>query len=256
MRMLLGISPVTSGEYRIYGKVVGKPETRERIGVVPQTDNLDPDFTVMENLLVYASYFSIKKEVALARARNLLEFCRLQGREESAVSQLSGGMRRRLMIARALINDPDLLVLDEPTTGLDPQARHLIWQRLNALIREGKTLILTTHYMEEAMQLCHEILILDRGNIVDQGTPKDLIRRHVEPEVVELRGIRQASLVYSLFQGVNARIESVGDGWFCYLEDARLAIDRLKHRQDLFFLHRPTNLEDVFLKLTGRDLRD
>jgi lipooligosaccharide transport system ATP-binding protein len=256
IRMLLGMSPVTSGDYLLFGEPAGGASQRARIGVVPQGDNLDPDFTVRENLLVYASYFGIGSRIAGERMRELLAFAELSERGESMVGTLSGGMRRRLMIARALINDPDLVILDEPTTGLDPQTRHLIWQRLRRLRSGGKTLILTTHYMEEAEQLCDELIILDQGVILEQGRPRQLVLRHVEAEVVEIRGEVSRTDVMGLSSGLDVRKEHVGDTWFCYANDARPLLARCRERKDLEYIHRPGNLEDVFLRLTGRDLRE
>jgi len=167
-----------------------------------------------------------------------------------------GGMRRRLMIARALVNNPELVVLDEPTTGLDPQARHLIWQRLRSLKAKGTTLILTTHYMEEAAELCDELMVLDHGKILDKGTPRELILRHVEPEVVAIRGLEHVDEMTQLTKGLDVRFEQVGDTWFCYMHDARELVARCAGHEQLIFIHRPATLEDVFLKLTGRDLRE
>jgi lipooligosaccharide transport system ATP-binding protein len=175
IRMLLGLSPVTGGDYRLFGEPVSNASIHSRVGVVPQQDNLDPDFSIRLNLQVYGGYFSISAADAKPRIEELLEFAALASRGNDQVSSLSGGMRRRLMIARALINNPDLILLDEPTTGLDPQARHLIWQRLRSLKSHGKTLILTTHYMEEAAELCDELIVLDRGIILARGAPRDLI---------------------------------------------------------------------------------
>jgi len=256
MRMLLGMSPVSSGEYLLFGQPAGGSELRRRIGVVPQMDNLDPDFSVRENLFVYASFFGIARHQVAGRIDELLDFAELSARADNPVSDLSGGMRRRLMIARALVNDPDLIVLDEPTTGLDPQARHLIWQRLRALKRQGKTMMLTTHYMEEAAQLCDDLIVLDAGRILVRGAPGELIRQQVEAEVVELHGELADSEVEKLVTGLDVRAEHIGDLWFCYAADARPLLERCTATPDLSYLHRPANLEDVFLRLTGRDLRE
>jgi len=255
MRMLVGMSPVTSGEYTLFGEPVSNTSLQHRLGVVPQQDNLDPDFSVLNNLIVYANYFGISKAEAASRGAQLLEFASLASRADDAVTSLSGGMRRRLMIARALVNNPDLVVLDEPTTGLDPQARHLIWQRLRSLKTKGTTLILTTHYMEEAAELCDELMVLDQGRILDRGTPRALIQRHVEPEVVTIRGLDHEEEIKQLTKGLDARFEQVGDTWFCYMLDARELVARCAGHEQLIFIHRPATLEDVFLKLTGRDLR-
>ena len=256
IRMLLGLSPVGGGDYRLFDEPVGDTALHRRVGVVPQQDNLDPDFSIRMNLQVYAGYFGIGRSEATPRIEELLEFAALSARGDEQVSSLSGGMRRRLMIARALINDPDLIVLDEPTTGLDPQARHLIWQRLRSLKARGKTLILTTHYMEEAAELCDELMVLDQGYVLARGTPRSLIAEHVEPEVVAIRGLANDLDAAELCQGLDIRRDHVGDTWFCYAMDARPLVSRCAERSDLTFIHRPATLEDVFLKLTGRDLRE
>jgi len=256
MRMLIGMSPVSDGEYTAFNEHVGNSSLRRRMGVVPQMDNLDPDFTVRENLLVYASFFGLSRDACTQRVDELLNFTELSGRSDHAVSKLSGGMRRRLMIARALINDPDLIILDEPTTGLDPQARHMIWQRLQSLKRSGKTLVLTTHYMEEAERLCDELIILDEGKVLAEGTPRQLVSGQVEPEVVELRGGTDDVDVESLGRDTVLRRDKVGDTWFFYTADARPLLAHLNEVIGIQYIHRPANLEDVFLRLTGRELRD
>jgi len=256
IRMLLGMSPVSAGNYRLFGRPVHDRGLHARVGVVPQMDNLDPDFTVQENLTVFASFFGIAATDVVSRLDDLLDFAALSGRENDTVASLSGGMRRRLMVARALINEPELVILDEPTTGLDPQARHLIWQRLRSLKRRGKTLILTTHYMEEAQELCDEIMVLDQGRVLDRGSPDELIARHVEPEVVALRGLVSGMDVHALCEGLDVRLEHVGDTWFCYMQDARPLLARCADAAELSFIHRPASLEDVFLTLTGRELRE
>jgi lipooligosaccharide transport system ATP-binding protein len=257
IRMLLGQSPLTSGSLEVFGQpmpAAGR-SVRGRMGVVPQIDNLDPDFTVAENLRVYGSYFGLEANVIAARIQNLLEFVALSDRAESRIDTLSGGMKRRLTIARALINDPELLVLDEPTTGLDPQARHMIWARLRDLRQSGKTLVLTTHYMEEAERLCDEVVIIDQGRILAQGSPPALIRQYVEPEVLELRGDKAD--IGSLFDDVpGSRVETIGDTVYCYMHDAKSVDQLLQRAPKLSFLRRPANLEDVFLAITGRELRD
>ena len=256
MRMLLGLSPVTAGSYQLFGQPVSDSAIHHRVGVVPQQDNLDPDFSIRLNLQVYAGYFGIGAREAQPRIEALLEFAALTARGDDQVATLSGGMRRRLMVARALINDPDLIVLDEPSTGLDPQARHLIWQRLRSLKAQGKTLILTTHYMEEAAELCDELMVLDHGNILTRGSPQELISAHVEPEVVAIRGLSNELDAIELCEGLEIRREHVGDTWFCYGIDARPLVSRCAERSELTFIHRPATLEDVFLKLTGRDMRE
>ena len=256
LRMLLGMTPMSGGELTIFDLPVPEKarDVRFRVGVVPQADNLDPDFSVSENLAVYASYFSIPRVEVKQRITRLLEFASLTERAHAKTDSLSGGMQRRLTIARALINNPELVVLDEPTTGLDPQARHEIWSRLSDLREQGTTLILTTHYMEEAERLCDELVIMDQGNILAQGSPRNLIKQHVEPEVIEVRG--KVSKATELLQGANVRLEQMGTSLYCYTHDARAVIDKLQTDHGLTFLHRPSGLEDVFLKLTGRELRD
>jgi len=223
--------------------------------VVPQFDNLDPDFTATENLLVYARYFGLSGERMRERVPRLLEFAGLGARADARINTLSGGMKRRLTLARGLVNDPQLVVMDEPTTGLDPQARHLIWERLRRLTAEGKTLLLTTHFMEEAERLCHRLAIMDKGRIVVQGTPRALIAEHIEPQVVEVHG--QGSEAWMQAARAHcARVERAGDTVFCYAADVAPVLKSLAGQSELAYLHRPANLEDVFLKLTGRDLRD
>ncbi|OOG28683.1 ABC transporter [Thioalkalivibrio denitrificans] len=258
LRMLLGLTPPDGGELTVLGEPIPARarEARTRIGVVPQFDNLDPDFTVRENLTTYASYFGLRGETLSRRVEELIEFANLRGRESVPIQALSGGMKRRLTLARALINAPELVVLDEPTTGLDPQARHHIWQRLRMLLSRGTTLIITTHYMEEAERLCDRLAIIDQGRVVACDTPRALIRAHIEPHVLELSG--HAATVWLDAQGnVSdiARLHRVGDASLLYSHDPRPLLDRLDS-DGLRYLHRPANLEDVFLKLTGHDLRD
>ncbi len=257
LRMILGQSPIDAGTLKVFGMPVPLrgSEVRARVGVVPQTDNLDPDFTVVENLRVYGAYFGVARATVDRRMEELLAFIELADRAHSKITTLSGGMKRRLTIARALINDPEMIVLDEPTTGLDPQVRHLIWARLRYLRKSGKTLLLTTHYMEEAERLCDELVIMDRGVILAQGSPRALVERHVEPEVIEMRGAagRGEPLVSNL---PDCRTEVVGDTVYCYTHDAHAVLARVDGAGALTFLHRPANLEDVFLKLTGRELKE
>ncbi len=257
LRLLLGQSPVSGGEISVFGLPIPAAgrSVRSRTGVVPQADNLDPDFTVAENLRVYGRYFGIPVGTLDRRIRELLEFVGLTDRAEARIATLSGGMKRRLTIARALVNDPELVVLDEPTTGLDPQVRHMIWGRLRDLRQSGKTLLLTTHYMEEAERLCDELVIMDQGRILEQGAPAGLIKKHAEPEVIEVRGEERLAR-QALQSGGDGRFEAVGDTYYYYTRDARAVVKRLEGLPGLTFLHRPTNLEDVFLKLTGRELRD
>ncbi len=257
LRVLLGQSPVDAGTIQVFGLPI--PEqgraVRARCGVVPQADNLDPDFTVIENLRVYARYFGLPRADIETRVRELLAFVELTDRADTPIATLSGGMKRRLTIARALINDPELIILDEPTTGLDPQVRRMIWARLRALREQGKTLLLTTHYMDEAERLCDEVVIVDHGIILERGSPRALIRQHVEPEVLEVRGPTERARAI-LAKASGARIEHIGDIHYCYTRDARALLATLEQHPELSFLHRPSNLEDVFLKLTGHDLRD
>ncbi len=258
LRMLIGATPPSGGTLEVLGLPIPAEARamRARIGVVPQADNLDPDFTVTENLAVYASYFGLAADEARKRIPDLLAFASLETKAESDIGTLSGGMRRRLTLARSLVNQPDLLVLDEPTTGLDPQARQLIWQRLRSLLNRKKTLILTTHYMEEAERLCDRLVILDHGRILVSGSPQQLIREHVEPQVFEVYGPGVAAWASERAQTLCARTEPVGETVFCYAtaEDPLLA--ELRTRPELRYLHRPANLEDVFVKLTGRELRE
>ena len=221
-----------------------------------QFDNLDPDFTAAENLRVYARYFGIKGDAMDARVPELLEFAGLAGKENTGIKTLSGGMKRRLTLARALVNDPDLLILDEPTTGLDPQARHLIWERLKRLTGAGKTILLTTHFMDEAERLCQRLAIMDDGRIIAEGAPRDLIRGHIEPQVVEVYGEGAPEWATAEAGRFTRRCEVSGETAFCYVADAAPLLAHLEERPALRSLHRPANLEDVFLKLTGRELRD
>jgi len=258
LRMLLGATPISGGELKVLGHTVSGQarEMRARIGVVPQQDNLDPDFTVIENLRVYASYFGLGGADIERRIAELLAFTALEGKAQAPINTLSGGMKRRLTLARALINDPDLLILDEPTTGLDPQARQLLWQRLRTLLSQGKTLILTTHYMEEAERLCDRVAVMDQGRILSEGSPAQLIRQHIEPHVVEVYGPEVEHWYQESGQRLADRVEHAGETVFCYSRDAHALLDDLSARPDLRYVHRPGNMEDVFLKLTGRDLRD
>jgi lipooligosaccharide transport system ATP-binding protein len=257
LKLLLGLSMPDAGEIALLGLPVPERarEARARVGVVPQFDSLDPDFTVAENLLVYGRYFGIAPEAMLPRIPALLEFAGLAGRANARIQTLSGGMKRRLTLARALVNDPQLVVMDEPTTGLDPQARHLIWERLRRLTQQGKTLVLTTHFMEEAERLCSRVAIMDRGSLIAHGSPRALISEHIEPQVVEVHGNGFESWMQRA-ASLAARVERAGETVFCYASDAEPIIADLHGQHALVYLHRPANLEDVFLKLTGRDLRD
>lgn len=257
LRLCLGLTDPDGGAVTLLGHSVPRAarEARVRLGVVPQVDNLDPDFTVFENLLVYGRYFGEDETRIRSRIPDLLDFAGLANRSRARIQQLSGGMKRRLSLARALVNDPDLIFLDEPTTGLDPQARHLIWDRLKQLLSRGKTILLTTHFMDEAERLCDLIYIMDHGRIISSGAPRELIARHIEPEVVEVYG-EQVDEWARRIHGLANRIERAGETLFCYTQDAEPLIATLEHESGVRFLHRRANLEDVFLKLTGRDLRD
>lgn len=257
LRMLLGLTPPDSGAIEVLGEPIPQRarSARERIGIVPQFDSLDPDFTVRENLVTYASYFGLHGADIEGRIAELLVFAHLEGREQVAIGELSGGMKRRLTLARALINRPRLVVLDEPTTGLDPQARHHIWQRLRELRDAGTTLIMTTHYMEEAERLCDRLAILDAGRIVASGTPRELIAEHIEPHVLELTGAGADTWDCGAVPETEFRVHRVGDLTLIYTAKPRALLEQLD-AADLRYLHRPANLEDVFLKLTGHDLRD
>ena len=257
LRLCLGLTYPDAGEIELLGEPVPARarEARSRIGVVPQFDNLDPDFTVAENLLVYGRYFAMPAAEVRAKVPALLEFAGLAGREEARISTLSGGMKRRLTLARALINDPQLLFMDEPTTGLDPQARHLIWERLRRLTQEGKTLVLTTHFMEEAERLCHRLAIMDRGRLIAAGSPRELIAAHIEPQVVEVHG-NGFERWMDRARTLAPRVERAGDTVFVYAADVAPVLADLREQHELSYLHRPASLEDVVLKLTGRDLRD
>ncbi|MHB0918470.1 MAG: ATP-binding cassette domain-containing protein [Thiobacillus sp.] len=258
LRLLLGLIEPDAGSIELAGIAVPQHarEARMKVGVVPQMDNLDPDFSVRENLLAYGRYFGMSKAAVAARVPELLEFAGLASKADAQIAQLSGGMKRRLTLARALVHDPDILFLDEPTTGLDPQARHLIWQGLRRLIADGKTIVLTTHFMEEAERLTDRLAILDHGRLVTEGAPHALIASHIEPAVVEVYGEGLDAWIRDYASPVCQRAETVGETLFCYTDNAERVIDALKQAPALRYLHRPSNLEDVFLKLTGRDLRD
>jgi lipooligosaccharide transport system ATP-binding protein len=229
---------------------------KARLGVVSQFDTLDPDFSCAENLLVYGRYFGLKEAVLRARIPQLLEFAALSHKADAKPGELSGGMKRRLSLARALINDPALMLLDEPTTGLDPQARHLMWERLQRLLQQGKSILLTTHFMDEAERLCHRLLVLDHGQKIAEGTPRDLIAQHLEPDVVEVYG--QGALALQEDAALTqhaARVEVSGETLFFYTANATPLLAALQAHPGLRTLHRPANLEDLFLKLTGRQIR-
>jgi lipooligosaccharide transport system ATP-binding protein len=258
LKLCLGLAEPDSGDITMLGFPVPARarEARARIGVVPQLDNLDPDFTVRENLLVYGSYFGIPRRALDERIPALLEFAGLAARADSKIQGLSGGMKRRLTLARALVNDPQLIFLDEPSTGLDPQARHLIWERLRKLTSEGRTILLTTHFMDEAERLCHRVAIIDHGRKIAEGAPRELISEHIEPQVVEVFGDDAGGWAERFGRTASERCERTGETVFCYAHDADALVHALDRESGLRYLHRPANLEDVFLKLTGRELRD
>jgi lipooligosaccharide transport system ATP-binding protein len=259
MRMIGAVSPRTSGELRVLGDDPEQkgPRIRARLGVVPQMDTLDTELTVLENLLIYGRYFDISYTEARRRAAELLEFVQLSDRASSLVEPLSGGMKRRLTIARALINEPELLLLDEPTTGLDPQARHLVWDRLYRLKQGGTTLVLTTHYMDEAEQLCDRLVVMDKAKIVAEGSPRALIEQYSTREVLELRfpvGVQET--LDGQLDGLGDRIERLPDRVLVYAADGEAAATAV-HERGLVpetTLVRRSSLEDVFLRLTGRTL--
>ena len=257
IRMCLGLTGPQSGEIEAFGLPIPKQarEAKKRIGVVSQFDSLDPDFTCAENLRVYGSYFGLPAPLINARVPKLLEFAALQSKANVRPNELSGGMRRRLHLARALINDPDLLLLDEPTTGLDPQARHLMWERLKVLLQQGKSILLTTHFMDEAERLCDRLLVLDHGRKIAEGTPRGLIAEHLESDVVEVYG-DGAKPVAQAFSHLAERVESSGETEFFYLREPQPLLQALAQQSSVRYLHRPANLEDLFLKLTGRQIRD
>lgn len=258
LRLLLGLITPDAGELQLLDHAVPQQAraARLRVGVVPQIDNLDPDFTVAENLLVYGRYFGMSDAAIEARLPELLEFANLTNKRDVKVPTLSGGMKRRLTLARALVNDPDVIFLDEPTTGLDPQARHLIWQRLRELTARGKTLLLTTHFMDEAERLCHRLAVMDNGRIISTGSPRELIAQNIEPQVVEVFGEQAGAWAQSHAAQHSQRFEVSGESVFCYLTDAQPLLQELQQHPQLRYLHRPANLEDVFLKLTGREMRE
>lgn len=259
MRMIACTSPVTGGELQVLGRDPRRDGSviRGYLGVVPQTDNLDTELTVRENLEMYARYFDISRAVTKERVDELLDFVHLSERCNDPVENLSGGMRRRLTIARALINEPELILLDEPTTGLDPQARHLLWDRLYRLKQRGATLVITTHYMDEAEQLCDRLVVMDAAKIVAQGTPRELIERYVTREVLELRVSDETRRTQrEVFQRVADRVEALPDRVLLYTQDGEKTLAQI-HSQGVITesaLVRRATLEDVFLNLTGRSL--
>jgi lipooligosaccharide transport system ATP-binding protein len=267
IRMCLGQTAPDAGAiaYRAAsGQVLAMPADalaiKAELGVVAQFDTLDPDFDCSENLIVYGRYFGMRRDQIAARVPKLLEFAALTSKAHARPTELSGGMRRRLSLARALVNDPRLLLLDEPTTGLDPQARHLMWERLQLLLQQGKSILLTTHFMDEAERLCSRLLVLDHGRKIAEGQPRALIAEHLEPDVVEVYGNGALALAqdeaHAPLRALAARVEVSGETVFFYTREAKPLLDALGGHGQLRTLHRPANLEDLFLKLTGRQIRD
>lgn len=257
IRMCLGLVGPDGGEIEAFGLPIPQQvrEAKKRMGVVTQFDSLDPDFTCAENLRVYGRYFGLPHKTIDERIPKLLEFAALQSKANARPGELSGGMKRRLSLGRALINDPQLLLLDEPTTGLDPQARHVMWERLQNLLQQGKSILLTTHFMDEAERLCDRLLVLDHGRKIAEGTPRGLIREHLESDVVEVYGDGALDTAASHAQWAQ-RIETRGETVFFYTTDPGPLLQALAPLKTLRVLHRPANLEDLFLKLTGRQIRD
>ncbi len=259
MKMIYGAVIPTSGELDVAGLDVRRSEReiKRRIGVVPQENNLDDELKVKENLLVYGRYYDLPRKLALQRADELLDFVQLTEKANSRVEQLSGGMKRRLLIARALINDPEIVVLDEPTTGLDPQARHLVWDRLRALTSEGKTLLLTTHYMEEAARLCDRLVIMEGGLIIAEGSPKELVEKYVSPQVVEFRASPRAlDELRPVVEAAADAVERSGEALVAFTADADALTEKVweSGTEVENIVQRQAGLEDVFLRLTGRRL--
>jgi lipooligosaccharide transport system ATP-binding protein len=256
MKMIICVSPRSSGSLCVLGMDPDKnpAEIKQRLGVVPQETNLDPDFTCFGNLYYYSRYFDIPKELAEKRAGELLAFVQLQEKRDVPVDKLSGGMKRRLILARALVNNPDLLILDEPTIGLDPQARHLIWEKLRSLQAQGNTIVMTTHYLDEAERLCDRLVIMDNGKILVEGAPADLIRQHVSHEIVEVEASED---VIACLTDLKIPFEKTGDMIQIATDSARdIARTILERCRPEKVITRPATLEDVFLKLTGRTLRE
>ncbi len=262
IRMCLGLTAPDAGEITFApgGAALRMPQDalaiKERLGIVSQFDSLDPDFSCSENLLVFGRYFGMKDSVIRERIPKLLEFAALTHKADAKLSELSGGMKRRLSLARALVNDPQLLLLDEPTTGLDPQARHLMWERLQRLVQQGKSILLTTHFMDEAERLCNRLLVLDHGKKMTEGTPRQLIAENLEPDVVEVYGAGALELVNAPLKALASRTEVSGETVFFYTQDSKALMNALTEYPNLRTLHRPANLEDLFLKLTGRQIRE
>ena len=260
LRLCLGLTAPDGGTITLADRPIPAEaqQARAKVGVVPQFDNLDPDFTCAENLRVFGRYFGLKDADVRARIPTLLDFASLASKADAKIATLSGGMKRRLTLARALVADPDIVFLDEPTTGLDPQARHLIWERLKQLKSAGKTLILTTHFMDEAERLCDRLIVIDHGRKIAEGSPRELIATHIEPQVIEVFDEAAGSLpaFVEAHRQLAERVEASGETAFFYCRDAQPLLAALAGADGLRYLHRAANLEDVFIKLTGRELRD
>ena len=262
IRMCLGLTVPDEGRVNAFGLDMPRDALaiKARLGVVSQMDTLDPDFSCAENLLVYGRYFGMTDRDIRARIPQLLEFAALSHKADAKPGELSGGMKRRLSLARALVNDPQLLLLDEPTTGLDPQARHLMWERLQMLLQQGKSILLTTHFMDEAERLCTRLLVLDHGRKIAEGRPRELIAQHLEPDVGEVYGNGATALAQADenagLRALAARVEVSGETVFFYTAQAQPLLTALGAHHELRTLHRPANLEDLFLKLTGRQIRE
>lgn len=263
IRMCLGLTSPDSGAIRYHlgqAPSLQMPQDaiaiKQSLGVVSQMDTLDPDFTCAENIRVYGSYFGLSRAALAERVPALLDFAVLSHKAHAKPGDLSGGMKRRLSLARALVNNPRLLLLDEPTTGLDPQARHLMWERLQALLQTGTSILLTTHFMDEAERLCNRLLVLDHGRKIAEGTPRELIGQHIEPEVIEVYGLGASTAATSEVASLADRAEVSGETLFLYTHNAHALMAALANHPEWRTLHRPANLEDVFLKLTGRQIRE
>ena len=264
IRMCLGLMAPDAGSVRYFvrpdGGALQMPgdglAIKARLGVVSQFDSLDPDFSCAENLYVFGRYYGLQRAQMAERVPQLLDFAALGHKADAKPGELSGGMKRRLSLARALVNNPDLLLLDEPTTGLDPQARHLMWERLQRLLAEGKSILLTTHFMDEAERLCQRLLVLDHGRKIAEGRPRELIAEYLEPEVVEVYGNGARALADAPLAALAERVEKSGETLFFYTRQARALLEALPDDPQLRVLHRPANLEDLFLKLTGRQIRE
>jgi lipooligosaccharide transport system ATP-binding protein len=258
LRCCLGLTAADSGSIELCHLPIpaSASAARSRVGVVSQFDNLDVHLTVVENLQVYGRYFGLRQRECDQRVPRLLEFAGLTDRANASIHSLSGGMKRRLTIARALVNNPEVLFLDEPTTGLDPQARHMVWDRLKGLLAEGRTVVLTSHAMDEVQRLCDRVAIMDRGTIITIDSPATLVRREIEPVVVEVHGDGLSSWLERFGRPLAARVEVAGETAFCYCREAEPLLASLDREPGLRALRRAASLEDVFIKLTGRELRD